>query len=458
MAARGSDLFLCKLKCQLQQPTQPARPAGTFLARSGLLAGATVTGSLELSRSAYAAGSDKIRIGLIGCGGRGAGAASNALAVNPQAHLTALADAFPDRMDGTRQALKAQRGDQVTVERSHCFSGFDAYRQLLASGVDVVLLAEPPHFRPLHLEAAIDAGAHVFSEKPMAVDAPGVRRVLAAGEKAREKNLSFVSGFETRYADSAREAVRRVHDGALGEIVAIEGVYNTGPLWHRGRQPDWTEMEFQMRNWYYFTWLSGDHIVEQHVHYLDYVGWLLHEEPPLHAWGYGGRSQRVEAKFGDIFDHHSIVYEYPRGLRVYALTRQQSGCYNGVYSTVLGTRGHLRRGGTRRDTGIFDARGQLQWQPPPDRAEAEVNTFREMFAGIESGRPINDSVAMARSTMLAILGRMATHSGQRIAWADAFASNKVLAPERYAWDAPPPLLPNPDGTYPHPVPGRTQVL
>jgi predicted dehydrogenase len=217
-------------------------------------------------------------------------------------------------------------------------------------------------------------------------------------------------------------------------------------------------MEFQVRNWYYFTWLSGDHLVEQHVHFLDLVNWLMHEQPPLQAWGYGGRSQRVEAKFGDIFDHHSVVYEYTNGPRVYALTRQQSGCFNGVYATVFGTKGQLRRGGNRRQSGIFDHQDQLKWQPPAETEMPEVNRYREMFAAMLAGTPINDSLTMARSSMLAILGRMATHSGQRITWDEAFASNKVLAPERYDWAANPPVMPGPDGVYPHAIPGVTQVL
>ncbi len=440
--------------CKLET-TQSRRQ---FLVKSSLLAGASVAGTLDISRSAYAAGGDSIRIGLIGCGGRGSGAVANALSVHPNARVTAMADAFADRLESARGALKQKYDAQMGVDDNHCFSGFDAYKELLESGVDAALMAEPPHFRPMHIEACVEAGVHVFAEKPMAVDAPGVRRVLAAGEKARQKNLSFISGFETRYSDSAREAVKRVHAGEIGDIVAIEGVYNTGPLWHRGRQPNWTEMQFQMRNWYYFTWLSGDHIVEQHVHFLDYVGWLMHEEPPLDAWGYGGRSQRVEPKYGDIFDHHSVVYEYANGPRVYAMTRQQSGCFNGVYSTVFGTKGQLRRGGNRRQSGIFTHKGDPIWQPTAEGKDAEVTCFKEMFAAMQAGKPINDSLSMGRSTMLAILGRMATHSGQRITWNEAFASNKVLAPTRYAWDADPPVLPKSDGTYPHPIPGVTQVL
>lgn len=438
--------------------TEGSQTRRQFLATSSLLAGATLAGTLAISRSAYAAGSDGLKIGLIGCGGRGSGSVANAFLVNKGARLTAMADAFPDRALAARSNLKQQFGDQVAVDDSHCFSGFDAYQKLIASGVDVAILAQTPHFRPMHIEACIEAGIHVFAEKPMAVDAPGVRRVLAAGEKARQKKLSFVSGFQTRYSPGNREAVKRVQEGEIGDLVSIEGVYNTGPVWHRGRLPEWTEMEFQLRNWYYFTWLSGDHLVEQHIHFIDSVGWLMRDEPPLHAWGYGGRAQRVEAKFGDIFDHHSVVYEYANGPRVYALTRQQSGCFDGTYATVFGTKGQFRREGSARQTGLFTNQGRLLWQMPQDTEAPEANRYREMFAAMQAGNPINDSLSMARSTMLGILGRMATHSGQRITWDDALASNKVLAPERYAWDAAPPVLPRPDGSYPYPIPGVTQVL
>ena len=445
---------------KLKPVAQSPQSRREFLVRSSLLAGASVAGTLDLTRGAYAAGSDITRIGLIGCGGRGAGAVANALTVNPKARLSAMADAFPDRMDNARQILKQKFSAQVSVEESRCFSGFDAYRKLLESGVDLAVLGEPPHFRPMHIEACIDAGVHVFAEKPMAVDAPGVRRLLAAGEKARQKKLSIVSGFETRYSPSARAAVKRIHEGEIGDPVAIEGVYNVGPLWHRGREPNWTEMEFQMRNWYYFTWLSGDHIVEQHVHFLDFVAWVMHEHPPLHAWGYGGRAVRVEPQYGDIFDHHSVVYEYPRGVRVYALTRQQPGCFDGVYHTVFGTKGQVRFGAKRRQSGIYSLRGELVSSLPGDAdgQDAEINCFREMFAGLASGQPINDTADFARSTLLAILGRMATHSGQRVTWDEALASSQVLAPERYAWDAKPPVVPGPDGQYPHAIPGTTKVM
>lgn len=422
-----------------------------FLKTSASAASLTALG-VGTQAKLYAAGSDVIRIGLIGCGGRGAGAVVSALTVNPNAKLTAMAEPFSDRLQNTRKNLKNRMKGQVAVDDDHCFTGFDGYRKLIASGIDVAILASPPHFRPIHAEACVNAGVHVFAEKPMAVDAPGVRRILAAGQKARRKNLSFVSGFETRYSDNAREAMRRLHNGAIGKILSIEGICNVGYLWHRGRQPDWTEMEFQLRNWYYFTWLSGDHIVEQHVHQMDMVGWIMQEEPPLYAWGMGGRQVRTDPKYGDIFDHHAVVYEYADGARYYAFCRQQENCYRQVSFMVQGSKGRMT------GWGRYIIEGETNWDSGRQRTYPEINTFKEMFAGMQAGKPINDSVAMARSTMLAILGRMATHSGRRITWEQAVQSKKVLAPKRYAWDAVPPVLPGSDGKYPHSIPGVTKAL
>ncbi|NUQ66633.1 MAG: Gfo/Idh/MocA family oxidoreductase [Pirellulales bacterium] len=438
----------------------PVGAAGTtrreFLVHSAILSGAAATSGLVSPRSVHAAGSDALRIGLIGCGGRGAGAVASALSVDPGAKLVAVSDAFKDRAENACAQLKKKSPDQVAVNHDHLFDDFNGYLRMLESGVDVAILAEPPHFRPMHAEACVEAGVHTFLEKPMAVDSSGVRRILAAGQKAREKNLSFVSGFETRYSEAARQAVRRVHDGAIGRIVSMEMTYNTGFLWHRGREPNWTEMQFQMRNWYYFTWLSGDHLVEQHVHLADFTNWIMHEEPPLHAWGYGGRQVRTDPKWGDIFDHHAVVYEYAGGARLYAFTRQQANAYNEVSKLVQGTKGSLQSG--LGGWGKYVITGEQEWTAPSEAGHPELTTFREMFEGIRAGKPINDSRAMAGSTMLAILGRMATHSGQKITWDEAFKSDHVLAPASYAWDADPPVLPGKDGRYPEPIPGETKVL
>jgi len=428
-----------------------------FLATSGLIAGGAMAGSLAVGRACHAAGSDGLKIGLIGCGGRGAGAVRSALAVDPGAKLVAMADPFRDRMEACRNSLKKAVGERATVDDGHLFDGFEGHERLLADGVDVAILAEPPHFRPMHMEACVEAGVHLMAEKPMAVDAPGVRRVLAAGEKAKQKNTSFTSGFESRYSTPLREAVQRVHDGQIGEIVALHGTYNTGFLWHRGREPDWTEMQYQMRNWYYFTWLSGDHIVEQYVHLIDRASWIMKEESPATAWGYGGRQVRTEPKWGDIFDHHAVVYQYESGPRMFAFTRQQTNCFNGVTDVVLGTKGQLTKG-RRGGIAILDLKGEEKWAAEKDTRHPELNCFDEMFAGIREGKPINDSFTMGHSTMVAIMGRMATHGGQQIAWDDAFNSKLDLSPKSYAWDADPPVLPGPDGHYPEPIPGLTKVL
>ena len=264
-----------------------------------------------------------------------------------------------------------------------------------------------------------------------------------------------MTGFETRYSTAARDTVQRVRDGALGDILTIQTTYNTGALWHRGRQPDWTEMEFQLRNWYYFTWLSGDHLVEQHVHYNDFVCWLLGERPPLHAWRYGGRAERTEAQFGDIFDHHAVVYEYADSIRYYAFTRQQRNCHDENSKIVFGTQAKLV---SQHNWEIQDLSGKVIWKPERDPRDPELNCFEEMFAAMRAGPPINDGLSMARSTMHAILGRMATHGGQRVTWDEALASDLHLAPQAYTFDADPPVLPDAEGNYPFPVPGLTRVL
>ena len=279
--------------------------------------------------------------------------------------------------------------------------------------------------------------------------------VLEAGEQARRKDLSFVSGFETRYSTGSNEVVQRIQDGAIGDIVSIHTTYNTGPLWHRGRKPEWTEMEFQLRNWYYFTWLSGDHLVEQHVHYNDLVCWIMGEQPPLHAWGYGGRAERTENKYGDIFDHHAVVYEYGNGVRYFAFTRQQRNCFNENSKIIFGTKGKMV---SQRGWSMQDAAGNKLWEPKPDARHAELNCFEKMFAAMRAGTPINNSLSMARSTMHAILGRMATQGGQRVTWDDAFGSQLTLAPKAYTMDADPPSMPDADGNYPVPIPGFTKVV
>jgi predicted dehydrogenase len=288
----------------------------------------------------------------------------------------------------------------------------------------------------------------------VAVDAPGVRSVLATCEEAAAKNLNVVSGLCWRYDLGVRETMKRVLDGAIGEIMAIRETYNAGTLWQRPRQPDWTEMEYQMRNWYYFTWLSGDHNVEQHVHSLDKAAWAMHDEPPVRAWGLGGRQVRTEPIYGDIFDHHAVCYEYANGVQVYSYCRQMAGCSTDVSDLFMGTQGRA----SILANHIYDAKGKTVWRyqgPKPSMYDLE---HQALFAAIRSGKVINNGVYMARSTMLAILGRMATHSGQTIAWNQAIQSGIKLAPEEYGMNATPPTLPGKDGKYPVSVPGVSRLV
>jgi len=426
----------------------------SFLKRSAVFSAAAGLPALSAARAAHAAGSDVLKVGLIGCGGRGTGAAMNALNADPGARLTAMADAFADRLEGSLRSLRNRGGERVTVDADHCFTGFDAYRRLLESDVDVVILATPPHFRPQHLKACVEAGKHIFCEKPVAVDAPGVRSVLASSEEAAGKGLSLVSGLCWRYHPGVRETMQRVLEGAIGRIVAVRVTYNTGTLWHRGRQPDWTEMQFQMRNWYYFTWLSGDHNVEQHVHSLDKALWAMGDQPPAMAWGLGGRQVRTEPKYGTIYDHHAVMYEYEDGTPVFSYCRQMRGCYNEVTDTFIGTKGRCFMNAPR----ILRIEGENPWSYEGPGGNMYDLEHVALFRSIREGRPINNGRYMAYSTMLAILGRMVTYTGQRITWEQAINSQEDLSPASYAWDAQPPVLPDENGRYPVAVPGQTKFI
>jgi len=415
-------------------------------------AAAAMAGSLTIGRSAHAAGDETLKVGLIGCGGRGTGAAANALNADENAKLIAMGDAFGDRLEGSLKGLKKKYEDRVTVDADHQFVGFDAYQKVIDSGVDVVILTTPPHFRPMQLKAAIEAGKHVFCEKPVGVDGPGIRSVLETAEKAKEKGLSIVSGLCWRYHPAVKETMQRVLDGDIGEVLSVQETYNTGTLWHRARQPEWTEMEFQMRNWLYFSWLSGDHNTEQHVHSLDKGSWVMGDQPPVKAWGLGGRQVRTDPKYGDIFDHHAVVYEYANGAKIHAYCRQMAGCWNDVTDTFVGTKGTCRvLGGYRID-------GENEWRYRGTGENMYDLEHEALFSAIRAGKPINNGHYMAVSSMLAIIGRMCTYTGQAITWDQAINSQQSLAPASYSFEADPPIMPDADGKYPVAVPGVTKLV
>jgi predicted dehydrogenase len=394
------------------------------------MAGALVAGKTSSALGFHPAGSDVIRIALIGCGGRGTGAASQALQADPNVKLVAMADAFKDYLEESLARLKSDDkiAAKIDVPEERRFVGFDAYKQALDSGVDVVLLTTPPHFRPLHLNAAVEAGKHVFAEKPVAVDSPGIRRVLEICEKAKKKNLSIVSGLCLRYDFGFREAVKRIHEGAVGNIRAIHANDYRGGIWLKPRKPEWSDMEWQMRNWYYFTWLSGDFNVEQHVHYLDVCAWLMQNQYPVRAVGMGGRQVRTGPEYGNIYDHHGVVYEFADGVKLFSNCRQQPGCYNDMSSYVIGSKGDAEV--SERRLAIF---GENKWnfgKPVNNMYQTEHD---ELFASIRSGKPLNNGEYMAKSSLLAIMGRMATYTGQVITWDQAVKSQEDLTPPKYEW-------------------------
>jgi predicted dehydrogenase len=399
---------------------------------------AAAAGSLAILPNAHAAGSDIVRVGLVGCGQRGTGAASQALAADSGARLVAMADAFEDRLEGSLETLRKDKavGAKVDVPTARRFVGFDAYRELLGSGVDVVLLCTTPHFRPIHLRAAVEAGKHVFAEKPVAVDAPGVHSALASCKLASSKNLSVVSGLCLRYGNDFRETVRRIHDGAIGDVVTLfANDYRSG-RWAKPRQSDWSEMTYQMRNWYNFTWLSGDFNVEQHVHFLDVCAWVMKEQYPVKAVGMGGRQVLTGPEYGNIYDHFSVVYEYANGARLVSNCRQQPQCKNDLSVKVLGSQGQADFAERRRGMRIRSPKGEWVYDGP--RNDIFQTEHDELFASIRNGKPINNGEYMAKSTMLAILGRMASYTGQEITWEMAMNSKENLAPSKYAWDGQPP--------------------
>jgi predicted dehydrogenase len=420
-----------------------------FLQRSSLaLAGAAAAAHLPLARAAHAAGTNdlEIKIGLIGCGGRGSGALLDALGaaskvIYPAAgyhtedvaqgarverkgiRVVALADVFADRLTFCKEQLAKL---QINIPKEACFTGFDAYKQLLAlAEVNYVILATPPHFRSIHLQAAIEAGKHVFMEKPVAVDPPGVKRVMEAGELAKRKGLGIAAGTQRRHQKSYQEAIKRIHDGAIGELVYARAYWNGGEIWVIERQPGWSDMEWQLRNWNYFTWLSGDHIVEQHVHNLDIMNWVLGAHPVRAVSGLGGRQVRIGKQHGHIFDHFAVEYEYPNGVRVFSQSRQINNCDNLVEEAVVGSLG------TSNCKSLIKPNKGASWRfrgadPNPYQQEHE-----DLIASIREGKPINDAQAIAESTMVGIMGREAVYSGKAVSWDEAMQCTKRLGPEKY---------------------------
>ncbi|MBT32033.1 MAG: oxidoreductase [Thalassobius sp.] len=402
-----------------------------FIKTTGAAAlGSSFVFNIGLSQKGFAANADTLKVGLVGCGGRGSGAASQALSADSNVVLTAMADIFPDRMQSSLENLKSIHNDKVQVDPEHQFIGFDAYKKLIDSGVDVVLLATPPVFRPDHLEYAIEKGKHVFCEKPMAVDAPGVRKILASAEEAKKKSLSLVSGFCWRYHEPKRETFNRVLDGGIGDVMSVYNTYNTGELWFKDRQPEWNEMQYKLRNWLYYNWLSGDHIMEQAVHSIDMMSWAFGDKLPVKATGTGGRQKRTDEKYGNVYDHFAIVYEYENGGKGFHFSRQQKDTTRSYAVDMIGTKGQCLVDCIKRKHEI-NAGGE-KWRYRGDDYDMYQTEHNELFASIRSGKPINDGEWMSNSTMLALMGRMVAYTGQEVTFEEALNSNEVLSPSNEA--------------------------
>lgn len=405
-----------------------------------------------LASGAWAGGSDKLRLGLIGCGGRGTGAASQALNADSGVELVAMADAFEDRLMSSRARLERQFNKQdqtprVNVSEDHCFTGFDAYKRVIEN-TDVVCLTSTPHFRPRHLKAAVDAGKHVFCEKPVAVDAPGLRSVMASVEQARQQKTSIVSGLCWRYHNGKRAVFQQIEEGLIGDIVSMQCSYMTGGVWdpRKTREQCESEMEYQLRNWYYYTWLSGDFNVEQHIHSLDKMLWAMKDEAPISISGSGGRQVRTDPKYGNIYDHFNVVYEWKNGVKAFARCRHWPGCENDVNDYIVGTKGRADVMKHR----IYDLDGKEIWKFEGEGGDMYQIEHDELFAGIRGANPINNGDYMCKSTMLAISGRMAAYTGKKLTWDEVMNSQEDLTPAAYEWgDIPVPAVA---------VPGKTKFV
>ncbi len=391
---------------------------------------------------AHAAGSDVIRVGVIGCGGRGSGAAGNVLESAPGVKIVAMGDAFKDRLDESLANLKKKHADKIEVTPDRCFVGFDAYQKVIASDANYIILATPPAFRPEHLKAAVAAGKNIFTEKPVAVDGAGIRLCLSLAEESRAKGLGIAAGTQRRHQTGYNETMKLIRDGAIGQIVAARAYWNQGGLWNKPRQQNWSDMEWQLRNWLYFTWLSGDHIVEQHVHNIDVVNWAM-GGPPAKAYGMGGRQARTEAAYGHIYDHFAIDYEYANGVHSMSFCRQIQNTDQSVSEALVGTKGTCQ-------VNKYTISGEKSWRFTGKDNNPYVQEHTDLIESIRAGKPINELKTVSESTLTAIMGRMSAYTGKTVTWEQALNSKDLLVPARLDWGS----LPVP----PVPIPGQTPLV
>jgi myo-inositol 2-dehydrogenase / D-chiro-inositol 1-dehydrogenase len=422
-----------------------------FLKSSATITAAATLGGLDIIHSAHAAGSDRLRVGMIGCGGRNTGAAGQALTADKGAQLVAMGDVLPDRVDARYEELKRAKPDQVDVPKERRFSGFDAYKRVIECS-DVVVIANAAKFHPLHALSALQAGKHVFVEKPHGIDPYGMKVLKSAVDLARTKKLCLVSGLQSRRHPGYIETIRRIHDGAIGDIVSLEENFLRPPYVVVSREPGLNEVQWQCSTQYHFAWLSGDDVPQSLVHNLDRASWVLKNQAPLKCHGMGGRSSMTAPIYGNVFDHHAVVYECAQGVRIYAFCRTTNGCYNGTSSLVSGTKGKADILSCR-----ITGENNWSWQGQGDPYQIEHD---HLFAAIRSGQAINDGDFMIRSTMIGIMGQISCYTGQEVTWEQINQSDFAYPPkpEDCRDDMDPPTKPGPDGTYPVYVPGKTRLI
>jgi myo-inositol 2-dehydrogenase / D-chiro-inositol 1-dehydrogenase len=405
---------------------------------SAIAAGMALAGGLNFARTSHAAGNDELKVCLIGCGGRGMGAAMDCLSSSENIKIVAVADAFEDKATDAAKKLAENFPKQSDVPKERTFVGFDAYQKAIDSGVDLVIMAPPPGFRPLHYAAAIKAGKHVFMEKPCCVDAPGFRSLMETNKLADEKGLKVGVGLQRRHQKNYQTSIKKIQDGDYGDITLLRAYWNGGPIWIRNRIAGQSEMQYQMWNWYHFVWLSGDHITEQHVHNLDVCNWAK-DAHPVQANGMGSCHCRNNKGVGQIYDNHFVEFTYPDGTKMYSQCRQQPNTWSAVCEAIHGTKG------------VWESEKM-------GRTAREVSPYRQehidLIAAIKKNEKYNEGWFGATSSMTAVLGRMATYSGQTVTWDDAVANGPNEMPAKYAFDANPPAMPDKDGNYPMPIPGQ----
>ena len=459
-----------------ESPTASRR---TFLKSSSAMAAAGAVGQLSLASRAHAAGDETLKVGLIGCGGRGTKAVVQAMSTEGPVKLVAIADAFRDQLDkAVERITKATSKDDaatVDISEDNKFVGFDGYKGVFDADTDVVVIATPPGFRPIHYEYGVEKGKHMFVEKPIATDPAGIRKILAAAKTAKEKNLKIGIGLQRRHRQTYLDLLDQVDDGLVGDLQFMRVYWNNQGVWEprKSREEVASEMEYQMRNWYYYTWLCGDHIVEQHIHNIDVGNWVMNRRKgflhPVTARAASGRQVRTAPRYGEIYDHHNVEFTYEDGTKMFSECRHQPNVWNSVSEHLHGTEATLNLTDGNRNTITYPANRKGKEDGPKGKGwrrgswkgdfnDAYQTEHDKLFAAIRGGEEYDETEYGAHSTMSAIFGRMASYSGKELTWDEALNSDVSLVPEEFGWEVEPPVVPGPDGVYPVPMPGITKVV